>query len=85
MNDLLAYYPFSQQECQDWIVLELARNEETPRMLGYARGIAEITRRVKERYGNQHVATAMDIVYGLIEDGRNASGLGDDGDWWACW
>lgn len=76
---------FEMEECKDFIVFELAQEEQTPRMLGYEAGMKKIYLRLEERYGSEHAAKGLQIVHDLIENSCAAAGIGDDGDWWATW
>jgi len=80
-----ATFTFEMEECRDFIVFELAQVEQTPRMLGYEDGLKKIYMRLEERYGMEHAAEGLRIVYDLIENSCDAAGIGDDGDWWATW
>jgi len=77
--------PLNIQACRDFIVLELGEEEHLPRLLPYKAGIQEVRSRLISRYGDEKIGQTMHIVYDLIENKKNAMGLGDEGDIWAPW
>lgn len=77
---------FDPGECRDWMILELGENEQIPSILRYEVGIQEVRDRVSSRYGVGDTEQAMEIMFDLILNKRNATGFGvDDGDLWAPW
>ena len=77
---------FEEEECRDWLILELGEVEQIPLTLSYDVGILEVRDRLIARYGPEREADAMTVVSDLINNKRNATGHGvDDGDIWAPW
>ncbi|KZF19393.1 hypothetical protein L228DRAFT_42631 [Xylona heveae TC161] len=74
---------FDEEACRDFLTLELGC--EIPRYYRYAEGIHEVQKRLILCYGDNYIAEAMGVFYDLLEGEDNASGLGDDGDFWRTW
>lgn len=75
--------PYDDESCREFLAYELG--EEIARFYRYTEGIHEVQKRLILRYGDENFAKAMSVFHELLELEDNASGLGDDGDFWRSW
>lgn len=74
-----------EHDLHDFVALELGIVERLPSILRYSEGMSYLEEIVLEQFGEAFVDLAVDIVFELIENKKNAGGIGDQGDCYAPW
>ena len=76
---------FEAQECHTFITVELGIKAQIPIKWSYADGIKEVHRRLRHRYGDEHLKDAFGVFHNIMEFKDAALAHSDEASEWNSW